>query len=240
MTEKLAIVLFTYASSVDSPRHEYAKITLESLIKHVKFSKQVRLHVADDGSPDECIRALHNMLMFKSDWEFGHTSSERRGYGASFNLATQYLHDDCKYLLMVEDDWELKRRLDIDTLAQVLDTGELNCIRLGYLGWTQELSGTLIHTMDMSFLKFDEESAEPHVWAGHPRLETRDFQRKVGLWPEGQDPGTTEFTVAKRKESREKVGWPLDIGINSSQQHASLFAHVGAVQARSDQGAAIT
>lgn len=224
----LAVVMLTYVSSAKSPRHEYAKITAASLVKNLKYSGRIRWHIAHDGSPEDCVEEYPMILPTI-------TNSNRRGYGASYNLATQILHDECDYLLMVEDDWELTRPLDLDPLVQALNDG-LDCVRLGYLGWTQEVVGTLEKYADQTYFVFDNEMPEPHVWAGHPRLETREFQRMIGPWPEGLDPGTTEFAVASRvKLSDAKVGWPLDLGINASQQHSNLFAHIGAVQAREDQ-----
>lgn len=225
----LAIVLLTYASSIQSPRHEYAKKTIDALIKNVKYSGNLHWHIADDGSPQEHVDAL-KMIEPPSTI----TNANRNGYGASYNLATQVLHNEYEYLLMVEDDWELTRELDLDPLVVALDEG-INCIRLGYLGYTQELRGKIISKANQTFLLLDPDSPEPHVWSGHPRLETRDFQRKVGPWPEGLDAGTTEFYVAHRKESREGVVWPLDLGIRAGQLHGTMFAHIGAVQARTDQ-----
>lgn len=221
------MVMLTYASSLDSPRHNYAKITAKSLAKNLNFSGHINWHIADDGShPDH----LHNIPWPSATYSV----VDRKGYGASYNQATQVLHNNNEYFLMVEDDWELLKPLDLDPLVQALDEG-LNCIRLGYLGWTQDFYGKVEKYAGQSFLVFDPDSAEPHVWAGHPRIESVAFQRAVGPWPEGIDAGTTEFIVAKRNESRAKVAWPLDIGANASQQYASLFAHIGAVQAREDQ-----
>lgn len=224
----LAVVMLTYAPNKESPRHEYAKITARSLVKNLKYSGDIHWHIATDGTPDELVR----------EYEFPDPSvscSPRLGYGANYNIATQTLHWGNEYLLMVEDDWELLKPLDLDILTKALDEG-LGCIRLGYLGWTQELKGKLVKKADHTFIEFDPDSSEPHVWSGHPRIETREFQRLIGPWPEGVDPGTTEFIVATRKETRlGPVAWPLDIGVNASQQCANLFAHIGAVQAREDQ-----
>lgn len=223
----IAVVLLTYASGLDSPRHLYATRTMEALRQHLKYSGNIHYHIADDGSPMEHVVALAE----PGDTS---TSSERRGYGANFNLATQVLHNDYQYFLMVEDDWELTRDLDLDPLVDAIDAG-LNCIRLGYLGWTQALYGEVVARAKQTFLLLDPMSPEPHVWSGHPRLESRTFQRIVGPWPEGYDPGTTEFFVSQRPPSRVGVAWPLDLGIRAGQIHGTLFEHIGAVQAREDQ-----
>ena len=229
--KNLAIVLLTYASSIDSPRHQYAMKTMEALHKYIRYSGEIHWHIADDGSPKE------HILSLRTNENVTVTCSDRRGYGASYNLATQALHSHCEYFLMVEDDWELTKELNLDQLIEALDDG-LGCIRLGYLGWTQELRGKIIAKANQTFLLLDPDSPEPHVWSGHPRLETREFQRQIGPWPEGIDPGSTEFVVAKRTESRYGVVWPLDLGIRAGQIHGTLFEHTGAIQAREDQNVA--
>ena len=225
----LGIVMLTYAPSVDNPRHEYAKRTLAMLKKNIIYRGDIHWHIADDGSPPEHLAGL-NLPAGTTV-----TNSERSGYGANYNLATQVLHTDCDVLLVVEDDWELTRPLDLDPLVEALKSTEIDCIRLGYLGWTQELRGHIMAAANQTFLYLSPDSPEPHVWSGHPRIETVEFQRRVGPWPEGIDPGSTEFVVAHRPESRAGVVWPLDLGIRAGQIHGTLFAHIGATQARSDQ-----
>jgi hypothetical protein len=233
------LVLLTYANSVESHRASYARITLTSALENLKTSHVLKVHLADDGSDPKHITELQEICKsYKVDYSM--TNASRGGYGASYNLATQHCHYDAEYLLMLEDDWQLKHSLELDPLIKSLDDGKdnsdyLGCIRLGYLGWTQELRGRILKYGDMSYLRFDSDTSEPHVWAGHPRLETVEFQRRMGPWTEGIDPGSTEFEVAHRESARDGVGWPLDAGVNASQYYATLFCHIGSVQARSDQ-----
>jgi len=232
------LVLLTYSDNADGPRGVYARTTLESALKNIATSHELKVHISDDGSPKSHIDKLKKICDI-AGFPCSVTNSERHGYGASYNLSTQYCHDDGDYFLMLEDDWELTRPLYIDPLIRSLDAG-LGCIRLGYLGWTNPLFGELKKYSDMTFFEFDPDSDETHVWAGHPRLETKAFQRSIGPWPEGVDPGTTELLVAQRSEARQLVGWPLDASINASQNYATCFVHIGAVQAREDQNAKTT
>ena len=50
-------------------------------------------------------------------------------------------------------------------------------------------------------------------------------------WPEDIGAGYTEMEVSNRPRSRIGVVWPLDAGINSSQQYCNTFAHIGSVKA---------
>lgn len=234
MKDPLCIVLLTYADSIESPRHIYAMDTLVSALENIEYDGKLLLHIADDGSGMGHLESLLLKAKEIRDISVTISNASRSGYGASFNLATQTTHLSAKYHLLLEDDWKLTRPLNLTPLTDALDEG-LNCIRLGYLGWTQDLRGKLVKFADQTFLELDPDSEETHVWSGHPRLETTDFQVKAGPWAEGVDPGTTEFLTAVRKSTRNKVAWPMDLGIYASQHFNSLFVHIGAVQAREDQ-----
>lgn len=226
---RLTILLLTYASSVKSPRAKYAETTLRSTLDNLKFSGEVAVHIADDGSPPAHTKKLREIAGgYAHVVSVGQSNSERRGYGASYNLATQAVHPGTDIVLPLEDDWELVRPLDIDSYVAGLNTGIIGCVRLGYAGFTQALTAQFLNLGDSTYLYLDGASEERHVWAGHPRLETVDFQRDLGPWPEGIDPGSTEFEVAGRPAAREGVVWPL--------YYDRAYAHIGAVQARDDQG----
>lgn len=235
MRPPLCILLLTYSPDIDHPRSKYAEQTLISVLDNIQYEGEIRVHIADDGSPEEHREKLRQIA---GGYAFvtasSSSNSERGGYGANYNIALQTIHSHSSIIMPIEDDWNLNRSLNLNELVDSLEAGSpynIGCIRLGYLGYTQELSGRLVKLMDKNFLLFDPNSAEPHVWAGHPRIETRDYQRRMMPWPEGIDPGTTEFVVAHRQEVRKGVVWPLDI----VRGYGDLFSHIGAVQARSDQ-----
>lgn len=225
----LAIVLFT------CNRPDYARRTLRSALDGVQYRGPLHVHMADDGSPaadtDDLLRLAGGYPQVQA---VSATNAERGGYGRSYNLATQHLHGalgDMGLVLALEDDWELLRPLDLDPLAVALADERLGCIRLGYVGYTQRLAGEFVFVAGAHYLLLDAMSAEPHVFAGHPRLETVAWERTVGPWPEGMNAGATEFTVAHRLAARRGVAWPLDL----VHPRGDLFAHIGAVQARTDQ-----
>ena len=226
----VAVVIFTY------DRFSTAQKTLAALAAHLRYAGPLVLHLSDDGSPAlpdgtayvDALREYAEGLMLGTS-EVQTSVSERRGYGGSMNASTQMTHAYADVLLPLEDDWELSRDLDLTPLVlDLIENSRVECIRLGYLGYTQPIRGEVIDLPHSGkALLLDPESPERHIFAGHPRLETRRFERAIGPWPEGLQAGKTEFEVSGRPESRAGVVWPLDLAIPGSQRHDSLFRHIG-------------
>ena len=221
------MVLLTYAPSDQPRRGEAAANTLVAALDHIRYSGPLNVHIADDGSP-EPHRAMLRAIAGGYDGvgTVGVTNTERSGYGANYNRATQSVHLANEIILPLEDDWRLTRDLDLDPLVATLraETPSIRCIRFGYVGFTQPLLGEFVHTAAGPMVILDPASPEPHVFAGHARIETREFERAVGPWPEGIAAGPTEFEVAHRDEARRGIAWPLDYG-PASQRSDALFVH---------------
>lgn len=210
----LGIMLLTYN------RLNYAKQTLESTLQNLVTAEPIRVHIASDGDTDEYIEQLRDIA---EGYAVSVTNSGRNGYGANFNLATQQLHLDCEFILPLEDDWKLIRRFNIDSILDVLRDRVFGCVRLGYIGYTQTLSCNFVSHNGHHWLSLDSESTEPHVFAGHPRLETVAWERSVGPWDEGLLPGQTEWNVAKRDEARRGVAWPISL----IKPEGDAWVHIG-------------
>lgn len=215
----IAFVMYTY------DRMECAEPTLRAVLDMALYPEPVQVHIADDGTPasyTEQLKAVaggYNRVRTTTV-----SNAERGGYGTSYNLACQATHSWNFAVLALEDDWLLQRELHLLPLVRTLaEVPEVRCIRLGFLSFTQELRGRLIDTPAGKMLLLDPESPEPHVFAGHARLETVAFQQDVGPWPERQRAGDTEFEVAHRPASRVGVAWPMDVVMPLGD----LFTHVG-------------
>lgn len=216
-SEPVCIALLTYN------RVKYAEIALHSTLSNISTTHPLQIHIASDGDSDEYLQKLLKIINHY-DLPTTVSNSQRGGYGKNFNLMTQVVHRHSKYVLPLEDDWELIQKLDLDPLIGVLNAAPtIECIRLGYLGFTQRLCGCIEEWCDQKFLVFDPYSSEPHVFAGHPRLETTKFQKRIGPWPENLAPGDTEFAVACSFEARKKVAWPL----NLVSTYGDMFVHIG-------------
>lgn len=220
---KLCVLFLTFN------RMQYADPCLRSLLDGIGWDGELHVHIADDGSPSGYVDHLRSIAGGYSEiHSVGSSNSDRRGYGANYNLATQSVHAFADYVLVVEDDWELQRNFSVRSLTDALDVSSqgIGCIRLGYLGFTQPLFGDVVRVAGGVYLKLDPRSAEPHVFTGHPRLETVDWQRQQGSWPEGIDPNLTEFEVAYTVRSG--IAWPMWLDPDGG----SLFSHVGTDRAR--------
>jgi len=237
MTElRVCICLLTYTGgdpSTAERRLWCAQLTLESTLQNIKCSLPIHVHIAHDGSPIE-----HVMKLVETAEIYGYkpsvTNSDRRGYGANYNAATLHTHE-FEYILPLEDDWRLVRPLDLDVMISWLDGGcregtRFNSVRLGYLGSLQPITGTVYHGPGGSMLHLHPTSPELHVFSGHPRLDTREYQRRIGFWPEGETPGDTEIAVSFRKEAREGILWPMDFVRTSGD----LFVHIGDIKSSSE------
>lgn len=217
----IVIMLLTYG------RLEYAKRTLRSTLCGIDTNQQLSVHIASDGDDDEYMSEL---MMIANEFDvvsITTTNAQRAGYGASYNLATQVVHQYASHVVPLEDDWELTRDLDLDLFVGALDELGAGCMRLGYLGYTQALRGEFASALGRHWLRLDPESPEPHVFAGHPRIETVSWERDVGPWPEAMLPGATEFAVAHIPASRHGVIWP----IQEVRPYGDMFVHIGAERA---------
>jgi len=215
----LSIILLTYN------RPMYAEKTLKSVLRNLKYSGERHVHIADDGTPmPNYIQWLCDIAQDCGADHVTWSNAERSGYGGNYNLACQTAHRGATAVLPLEDDWELTREFNIDPIVAALDV--FGCIRCGYVGYTQQLRGEFVSHGGYHWLKFDPDSPEPHIFAGHPRIETVEWARSVGPWPVGMDPGATEFAVAHRPAARQNVAWPVDLIPPSG----GLFAHVGTIR----------
>lgn len=216
----IAIVLYTYE------RMECAEPVLRAALDLTSYPVPVQVHIADDGSSEEYRRRLWEIAAGYPESKVRSvtiSNAQRRGYGVSYNLACQATHSDNFAILALEDDWLLQRPLDLAPLVQTLIEEKARCIRMGYLGFTQELRGIVEESPAGILFRMHPTSPEPHVFAGHARLETVAFQQAVGEWPTGLMPGQTEWEVCQRHEARAGVVWPLEL----IRPSGDLFAHIG-------------
>jgi len=217
----IVITVLTY------DRLEVAKRCISSVAENLKASEEFWMHIADDGSSQDYRDELIELARSLFGDNVSMSNSERSGYGGNYNASTQITHRIADLILPLEDDWELLRELNLDPIAAVLRDGTFGCVRMGYIGLTQELRAKFVLAHFHHWLALDPDSAERHVWAGGPRLETVEWERAVGPWPEYMEQGYTEHLVAAFPAARYGVAWPVGL-INP---RGDAFAHIGGEKA---------
>lgn len=218
----IVLLLLTYN------RMREARLTLESVAKNLRVEDdEIWLHLADDGSPQEYRDELLELGRSLYGANVSITNSQRSGYGGNYNAATQVIHHMADLILPLEDDWQLRRELDLSPIARVLRSEHFNCVRLGYIGYTSELRATMRWHENLHWLEFDPSSPEKHIWTGGPRLETVAFERILGPWPEHMEQGQTELEVCGREEAKQGIAWPIDL----IPAKGNAFVHIGTYKA---------
>jgi hypothetical protein len=232
----LTIVLLTCVrNQLEDQVVPYAQRTLRTTLEHLLIGgDKVALHIADDTNDPGKSREHVDALCDIADKDFGIADitsswSKGKGYGANYNLAMQAVHkanpDD--FVMPLEDDWELLKDLDVSQVMRMMRDKSVGCVRMGYLGYTQWLRGTFFVAEGLHWIELDPMSAEPHVFAGHPRIETVGWERRVGPWQVGLAAGDTEWEVTHRKLARVSVVWPISL----VKPEGDLFVHIGTVKA---------
>lgn len=231
-------------------RLEYAIETARSTAQNLRHDGPVLWHIADDGDDDNYIGAISDAIRSV----LGHdpianvitvSQAGGAGYGRSHNLAMQTTHGWADYVLVLEDDWRLARPLDTAPIIKMLERKghqtreewawavdappdfEARSVRLGYLGYQWPVTMHLFKTDEHLWAALDPDSPEQHIASGHPRLETVGYQRAVGPWPEGLNPGMTELGWCQLPEARKGVVWPLTIVSLTGSISGNVYEHIG-------------
>jgi hypothetical protein len=207
----------------DHDQNERGLRAIRTTLSNLRYSGPLLVHIADGGSSQDYRRlCLELAASFPTDG-YSVSNGQGRGYGASHNLALQQLHALAGIFLMVEDDYELVRPLDLDVLVPAFfDKDWVGCIRLAQLEFPTR--GQVVDIGGLRYLNLDQES-KCAVWTHAPRLETRRFQREQGEWPEGVAVDKTRASVARK--AREGILWPLDLAASASASSSSLFVPQG-------------
>lgn len=207
----------TYApSGTGRIRQYYAHRTLDSLFRHL-HGANLRLHVADDGSDDDTY-IKHMCIRAQQIWGLTphYTNSQRRGIGASLNLALAQLKDD--YWMYITDDWVLTKDLDVSQAIKLLTIHTYGFVRLGP-----------IHPNIRATVKFNAEhgwwleldpSSGGFVFATRPFIAPKWFHQNVGPFDEGLDAYETERLYSKRVASTNiKAAYLGSISLGGPWEH---------------------
>lgn len=215
MTEPINVILLTYA------RTSYAVRTADALINNLIYP-HLNFYVADDGSKPDHIDSV--LSRFTDVNLIGWHTISFGTYGANANRAYQAVSNQGKLTLWVEDDWELKEKLDLYPYAAMLmENEDIGMVRMGYLNLN--MRGQVIGLNGRVMWRLDRD-ADPYVFTGHPSLRHERFMNAYGPYPEGLMPGETElaFAYQYRYKQGPDILWPACFG------EFGVFNHIGEKQ----------
>lgn len=204
VTTPIVIVLQTYR------RTDYALPTIEATRKHLRYSGDLVWYIADDGSPEEHVRAVREALEGATVIG-GH--SQRSYYGGNCNLAYEKVRQFSPLTFWLEDDWVLKQDVDLTPYAALLEErDDVGMVRLGYLN--TGIRGQAIGHQHRIYWLLEREPIESHqlVFAGHPSLRHERYWQAYGQYPVIPNPGETELAYAYqyRIGHGPAIAWPVE------------------------------
>jgi len=207
----MVICLLTYN------RLPLALRTIDGIDNRLKYSGELAWYLADDGSdPDQ-----YDVLAARLAGRMVESHHARLGPGPSWTLAAQrsLLYSDLIFWL--EDDWELRRDLDVTPYVRLLlEKPEVGMVRLGHLP-----VGLLCDTVGYDgrhYLNVRKEMQ--YVYSGNPSIRHRRHFDAYGYYAsDHRTAGENELfhDGAVRSRSGPQVWWPVDLG------GWGIFGHTG-------------
>lgn len=196
-------------------RTDYAVRTIKAIKAKLKYSGEIYYYLADAGSTEEHYKACLD--------ELGEVWGKHHIYqspGDNWNLAMNAIFRETDFCLRLEDDFELRRELDITPYVKALKEKEnwgiirlghlpidLNCYTVGYDG---------IHYLMMY-------RTTQYAYSGNPLIMHKRFWNHYGSYHRDLSPGQTETEYDARFRQKEglEIVWPVDLG------GWGIFAHIG-------------
>lgn len=209
------VVMTTYFTPEVPEREEYAKQSLESLMKNLDGDEaRLRLVVADDTSR-EYDTGIPNDLICNAWTGSFITSSGHNGIGASLNRALAHVRDTFMY---TTDDWVLTHPLSLRGPLKLLTSNNYDLVRLGP-----------IHPDLCCVTRFDQSvgwwlDLHQHyggfAFATRPFIATRAFYDKIGPFDEHLNSYETERLYAARvAKSNAKLAYWGSINLAGPWEH---------------------
>lgn len=213
-------------------RTETALKTIESLVKHLRYPK-LKWCICDDRSEEGHVAKLADKFfeLGIEDIKICRTSDERWGLGASMNNGLRACYDVGPVAFTTEDDWLLKRDLDITDWVKILiEDPVASVIRLG-LYWEQ--SGVFFtKSKHNGLMEFNCSERTPASWVinNQVAIRHRRVYDLIGLYVENTTPDEAEqeFRTRFNKKAKQlKVFWPENHAIGTEDDPSLPFLHFG-------------
>ena len=214
----ITILIVTFSRPTEIRR------TITALQEHLSYRGRLLFHIADDGSPPPYLADLRR--------DFAHlrptiSRTERQGWGANVNKAQ--LHVKTPYIFLIEDDYVLKRDLDLTACVALMEIEQqIGMLRFGIVGhgFSCQCHETDISALVDGYQENDancgytgagkvnwweilpEQPRGPFTfyrYSNRPHLKHRRFHEFYGPYPEGFSLGGTEHAMNHRIIERARM-----------------------------------
>lgn len=189
----IAILLLTYK------RTEMALRTVETTIQNLHYPKELlSFYVADDGSDVKHVAAINSKIQMSGMNLLGY-HNERLRYpgqedthnaGIGYNKGLGICHQHTDFVLVLEDDWELDERLDLERYVKVMQERE----EIGIMTFRILSTGADVHTVGHNgeiFLRYDRTTQ--YAYSGNPHIRHARYTKAYGWFAEDRNPGLMEL-----------------------------------------------
>ena len=196
-------------------RTEYALRTIRAVKANLKYRGEILYYLADGGSTEEHHNACKN--------EFGDLWNSHLVYqspGANWNTAINKIFAETDFMLRLEDDFELRRELDITPYVIALkEKNDWGIIRLGHLPVGLDMYSMGHNGIHYLLCK----RSTPYAYSGNPLLMHKRFWDHYGQYHIDISPGETEVEYDGRFRARcgPEILWPPDLS------GWGIFSHIG-------------
>lgn len=214
MTQLVGILFTTFH------RTEYALRTIKAAIEFLKYDR-LAWYVADAGSHED---HYHAVLEALNGQKIMGTHYEALKPGPNWNKGIQEIFKETEIYLRLEDDFELRRELDItpyvELLQEVTDVGQM---RLGLMPIGLEM----LSCGHAGQIYMDIHKTMPYAYSGHPCLIHKRFHDFYHYFHPDFGPGDCEVDMDSKVRASPggpRILWPLEIGTWGP------WAHIGEVK----------
>lgn len=193
-----------------------ALATIKSVKEMVDYPN-IGFHIADDGSGEDYVNRLAQEI--GGNYSITVSNAARGGVGKNMNLGIAACLGRADFWLHLEDDWALKRRLDLRPCVQLMiDNQTIGMIAMGNL-----IAGLKAESMagaNKLWWKYTK-LCQTYVFNGNASLRHRRFHQAYGQYKEGLSPGQTELGYCWQFNhiTGPDIVWPAWISCEESFKH---------------------
>lgn len=212
-------------------RTDTAIKTIESLVKHIVYPK-LKWCLCDDRSTGDHVARVMDKFgeLGVEDVKICRTTNVEWGLGASMNNGLRYAFSNSPIVLTVEDDWLLKKDLDLGPyVSYMLGHEDCGTIRFGFL---YVHDGVVLGNDNGLLTEITMRNGDVSAWTitNQIALRHRRFYDQFGMYMENCHPDISERNMCLRyneAKDKPKVYWPTSFKTNTMYDESLPFEHFG-------------